>query len=140
MGLFDKIKNGVLSFVNDDFLSAITAACSLVAFADGEATDDEKEKMFKYMRINDDLKRFKLSQVEEKYEKYSESLNFDINLGKIECYKAIESIKDNRENSQKLIAVCIAIAKSDGKIDSDEKNVILEIIRRLGLNSNYFTF
>lgn len=135
MSIFNKLKNQVLSFVNDDFLSAITAACALVAYADGEATADEKQKMLKYMKINDDLKHFKLSQIEEKYEKYTESIAFEMGLGKIECFKAIENISDNRENSQKLLALCTAVAKSDGKIDSDEKRIIKEIAKRLRINS-----
>lgn len=139
MGFFDKLKNEILGFVNDDFLNAITASCALVAYADGEATEDEKRKMLKYMKINDDLKHFKLSRVEENYQKYIESIDFDINLGRIECYKAIERIHDNKENCNKLVAVCIAIGKADGKIDNDEQNQIKDIARRLGLNFRDFT-
>lgn len=139
MSLFNKFKNSVLGFVNDDFLNAITAACALVAYADGDASEDEKKKMMKYMKINDDLRHFSMTKVEDRYQKYIESIDFDINLGRIECYKAIEEIRENRENCNKLVSVCIAIGKSDGKIDADEQNQIIEIARRLGLNINNFT-
>lgn len=137
MGIFNKMKNAVLGFVNDEFLNAITSACALVSYADGESTVEEKQKMLKYMKINDDLRHFKLSKIEERYEKYVEGIAFDMEVGKIECFKAIENIKDNRENAEKLVAVCIAIANVDG-MDSDEIDIIRQIIRRLNLNANNY--
>lgn len=138
MGIFNNVKNGILGFLNDDFLNAITSACALVSYADGDSSSEEKQKMLKYMKINDDLKHFKLSKIEERFEKYIESLAFGIETGKIECFKAIENIKDNRENSEKLVAVCIAIAKSDGVVSNEEVKIIKEIIERLQLNQNNY--
>lgn len=138
MGIFNKIKNGILGYVNDDFLNAITGACALVSYADGDSSTEEKQKMLKYMKINDDLKHFKLSKIEERFEHYIELLAFGIDTGKIDCFKAIEEIKDNRENSEKLVSVCIAIAKSDGIVSREELDIIKQIISRLNLNPNNY--
>lgn len=138
MGILNRIVNSVKSFVNDDFLNAITSACALVSYADGQASEEEKEKMLQYMKINPTLKVFKMSKVEETFEKYTQNIAFDVNVGRLECYKAIEKIKEEREDCKRLVACCIAIAKSDGFIDKAELQTIEKICDILRVNFSEF--
>lgn len=134
MGIFDKMKDGVNNIKNKSFLKAICAACALVAYADGEVTQDEIEKMMKYMSINDDLRSYNPSEITSTFQKYVNGIEFDVNIGKVEAYSAIQAIKNNSDQSQKLCTVCLVIAKSDGSVDKEELDVIKDICSKLGVS------
>lgn len=138
MSLFNKFRANFSNLFNKDFLKAISSACALVAYADGEVTESEKEKMKQYMTLNPDLKNYSFSEVAENFQLACNSIEFDQNIGRMEANKQIDKIKSDYEQCQKLIAVCIAIGKSDGFMDKAELGVIENIARRLNVNMRDF--
>lgn len=134
MNFLDSLKK----FVNKDFAEAIAAGCVLVAAADGSIDSSEKQKMVKFIEISPDLKCFKTSDIIDKFNKYSSSMEFDFEVGKIECYKAVEKLRGHDDQAKTLIAVCIAIGKTDGDFSDPEITVVKTMISKLRLNSSDF--
>lgn len=134
MGLFDKLKNRS----NKDFLQAVCAACALVAYADGEVTDDEVEKMMAYMGMNKSLKDFTSTEVSQAFQYFVGKIGFDFDIGKMDAFNAIKKIHVGSTHAKDLCAICIAVAKADGKFEKCEMKVIREICSRLGVRPSEF--
>ncbi|HEC2607011.1 TPA: tellurite resistance TerB family protein, partial [Raoultella ornithinolytica] len=66
------------------------------------------------------------------------SFDFDLEIGKGETMKYILALKDQPEAAQLAVRVGIAVAKSDGNFDEDEKNAVREIARSLGFDPTEF--
>lgn len=134
MSFLDSIKN----FVNNDFAEAISAGCVLVAAADGHIDTNEKQKMMKFMEINPNLKSFKMADIIAKFTKFANNMEFDFEVGKLECLKSIEKLKNHPDQARTLVAVCIAIGKTDGDFSQPEINAVKLIISKLGLSQSEF--
>lgn len=133
-----EIQDGVKKFKNRSFMEAVTAACSMVAFADGIVKPEEKSKMAGFIQRNDALKVFDMTQVIESFDKYVKGFEFDANIGKGEALKAISKVKKNPEEARLLVRVCCAIASADDDFDESEKTAVREICGELGLDPNEF--
>ena len=134
----DAITSEVKKFKSKKFMNAVTAGCSLVAYADGVVTPDEKAKMIGFIQRNDSLKVYDLPQVIESFENHVKNFEFDITIGKAEALKIIANIKKQSDEARLLVRVCCAIGAADGDFDNDEKAVVKEICNELGLNISEF--
>lgn len=132
--LIDEVKK----FKNQDFLEAITAACALVAAADGTIDSSEKQKMAGYVQRSEELKVFDVSKVITAFNKYIDSLEFDVSIGKFNCLKAIKKISEPDAKGI-LVRVACAIGAADGDFDDDEKEVVREICKELKLQPADFS-
>jgi tellurite resistance protein TerB len=133
-----KTVSSIGKFKNKDFLEAVVAGCAMVAAADGNIDSSEKSKMVGFINRNEALKIFDMGQVISRFTYYAEGYAFDFNVGKAECLKAISKVKKNPEEARILVSVCCAIGSADGDFDEDEKRVIREMCRELGLDPKDF--
>ncbi|QTA91194.1 tellurite resistance TerB family protein [Desulfonema magnum] len=149
MGLFDNVTTwtktqaanlteGVKKFRNKNFMEATVAGCAIVAFANGIVKPEEKAKMAGFIRRSEALNVFDMSQVITAFEKYVQSFEFDLQIGKAEALRTISKIRKNSDEARLLIRVCSAIGAADGDFDEDEKQVVREICQELGLDPNEF--
>jgi len=145
MGFMDWVKktsanlsDEVKRYKNRGFMEAVVAGCAMVAFADGEATADEKSKMAGFVQRNDALSVFDTSDVVAAFDKCAKNFDFDFAIGKAEALKAISKLKKSSEESKLLVRVCCAIGAADGNFDDDEKKVVREICKELGLDPGEF--
>jgi tellurite resistance protein TerB len=139
MDLFGKLKKRF----NQNFLTAVCAACALVAYADGEVTDDEVEKMMSYMKINKDLRGFNQSEITKIFQHFVTRIGFDFNIGKSDAFSALEKISPCSDHARKVCEICIAVAKADGKFEQlghgqCEIKVIRDICSKLGVRASEF--
>lgn len=132
--LMDEVKK----FKNQDFLEAITAACALVAAADGNIDSSEKQKMTGYIQRSEELKVFDNSKVIKAFNKFVDSLEFDQDIGKHDCLKAIKKVEDG-DAKEILVRVSCAIGAADGDFDDDEKAIVKEICQELNLSPSKFS-
>lgn len=132
------LANEVKKFKSQDFLEAITAACALVAAADGTIDSSEKQKMVGFVQRSSELKVFDTSKVVKAFNKYADSLEFDHGIGKMDCMKAIRNISEH-DAKELLVRVSCAIGAADGDFDDDEKRVVREICRELSLQPSKFS-
>lgn len=149
MSFFDKMKgalnasrteltNQVSRFKNKKFMQGTVAVCARIAIASDGVSAEEKQKMIGFLRASDELKVFDTSEVIEFFNKLISSFDFDIEIGKGETMKHILALKDQPEAAQLAIRVGIAVAKSDGDFDQDEKQAVREIAIALGFDPAEF--
>ncbi len=86
----------------------------------------------------EELKVFDTAEVIEFFNKLVTSFDFDLEIGKGETMKYILALKDQPEAAQLALRVGIAVAKSDGNFDDDEKSAVREIARSLGFDPAEF--
>lgn len=133
-----KMSAEVSKFKNRSFMEAVVSGCALVAAADGSIDASEKQKMAGFMERADELKHFDMRQVIDVFNKTVGDFEFDHTIGKATALKTIGKIKGNDEQSRLLVRVVCAIGAADGDFDADERAVVGELVRELGLNPSDF--
>jgi len=134
MRLLDRIKK----VKSKNFMEAVAAASAMVAFADGLVRPEEVDKLLEYVRMDENLKVFDALEVMEAFEKHIHQFEFDFQIGKEKAVKTIRRIDRNTEEDRLLILVCIAIGNADGEFNNNQRLVIREICRILGMDHRQF--
>lgn len=124
---------------NKDVMVAVVGSCTLVAYADGTISSEEKNKMRGFLEHTECLKMYKTEEVIDTFGKFTRKFEFDKGIGESEVFKALAAI--TKEDEKELIVrACIIIANSDGKFDESEKKVVRAICDQFRLNaSNYLS-
>ncbi|BBP69394.1 tellurite resistance TerB [Pseudomonas sp. Seg1] len=130
----DKLTTEVSKFKNQKFMEATTAACAIVAAADGEISSAEKTKMAGFINNSSELKVFNMADVIKSFNGHCEKFEFDFQIGQAEALKAIGKIKGDAGAGRLLVRVACAIGASDGNFDDKEKAACRLICLELGLN------
>ncbi|MEM6159607.1 tellurite resistance TerB family protein [Erwinia sp. P6884] len=149
MSFFNKVMGAVKSgreelskqvgrFKNRTFLEGTIAVCARIAIASNGVSAEEKQKMIGFLRNSPELSVFDNEEVIAVFEKMVKSYDFDFEIGKGETMKYILALKNKPEQAQLAVRVGIAIAKSDGDFDDNEKKSVREIIAALGLQAQDF--
>ena len=142
MSFFDKVKGAINSgrdeltrqvgrFKNKKFMHGTVAVCARIAVSSDGVSSEEKQKMMGFLRSSEELKVFDTNEVIEFFNKLVE-------IGKGETMKYILALKDQPEAAQLALRVGIAVAKSDGNFDQDEKLASREIAIALGFDPAEF--
>jgi tellurite resistance protein TerB len=130
----DKLTSEVSKFENRKFMDAVTAACALVASADGEISSAEKTKMAGFISNSPELKVFNMADVIKSFNGHCEKFEFDYQIGQAEALKTIGKIKNDAGAGRLLVRVACAIGASDGNFDDKEKAACRQICLELGLS------
>ena len=149
MGFFDKLKDGLNSgraeltkqvgrYKNKTFREGTVAVCARIAVASDGVSAEEKQKMIGFLRASPELSVFDTNEVIALFEKIVRSYDFDHEIGKGETMKYILALKSKPEQAQLAVRVGIAVAKSDGNFDDQEKANAREIIAALGFQDQEF--
>jgi tellurite resistance protein TerB len=125
-------------FKNRAFMEAVVNGCALVAAADGEIDASEKQKMAGFIERAEELKHFEMRQVIEVFQKAASDFEFDHGIGKASALKMIGKIKGSDDQARLLVRVVCAIGAADGDFDAQEKAMVAEIARELGLDPSEF--
>ncbi|MBC6443565.1 MAG: tellurite resistance TerB family protein [Rhodobacteraceae bacterium] len=128
----------VAKFKNRTFMEAVVSGCALVAAADGSIDASEKQKMAGFIERADELKHFDMRQVIELFQKTAADFEFDHAIGKATALRTIGKIKGNEAQARLLVRIVCAIGAADGDFDADERAIVAEIARDLGLNPAEF--
>lgn len=129
-----ELKTEALKFKNKDFLNAAMAGSALVAMADGSVSQEEKQKMIKFIENNDALSVFSTSDVIKAFQEFVGQLEFDKDIGEAKAFQALGKMKSNVDASRLLVRMIIAVAASDGNFDANEKAVARRISKELNIN------
>ena len=119
-----------------DLLEGIAAMAALVAVADGEIEDSEVESALNALTTHATLgEAFSSAQIEQAFDKQLKRAKGGM-AGKLALKREIEEAKSKNAADELEMAFVIAIdvASSDGQIESEEKKVLEDIGKRLGLN------
>lgn len=129
-----KLASEVSKFKNRAFMEAVVSGCALVSAADGSIDSSEKQKMAGFIERSEELKHFDMRQVIEVFNKAVGDFEFDHTIGKATALKTIGKVKGNEEQARLLVRIVCAIGAADGDFDAQERSVVSDIARELGLN------
>ena len=149
MGFLSKLKDGAMEmqsqlvsqvkqYQNKNFADATMAVCALVAAADGSIDASERKKTASFISSNDTLAIFEVSQLQKTFNDFCDKLTADFDFGKIDLLQVIAKLKKSPPQARAAIQVGIIIGNADGVFDDDEKQVVREICRALGIDPSEF--
>ena len=122
-----------------DFLNAMIAGGTLIAYADGNVSAVEKDKLLTAINQSAELRVFNSGDVRKHFDEIADSYDFDHSIGETEALKRIGKIKgNNNEQANLLVNVSIAIAKSDNNYIEPERAAIRKICQELSLSASDF--
>jgi tellurite resistance protein TerB len=133
-----ELKTEALKYKNKEFLHAAMAGSALVSMADGSVSDEEKQKMIKFIESNDALSVFSVDDVVKAFHQFVGQIESDKDIGEAKAYQALAKMKSNVEASRLLVRMIIAVAASDGNFDANERAVASKIAKELGINPAEF--
>jgi tellurite resistance protein TerB len=133
-----ELKTEALKYKNKEFLHAAMAGSALVSMADGSVSEEEKQKMIKFIESNDALSVFSVDDVVKAFHEFVGQIESDKDIGEAKAYQALAKMKSNVEASRLLVRMIIAVAASDGNFDANEKAVASKIAKELGINPAEF--
>jgi tellurium resistance protein TerD len=125
-------------YKSQDVLDAVVAACALVAMADGYLDASERQKMIEFVHQSDELRVFDTNKVIQKFNMFVSKIENDRMMGRAEAFRALAKIRTKPEIARLVARYCIAIGYADGNFDNNEKQMVSDICRELGLNPAEF--
>lgn len=120
-----------------DLMEAIVAGAVLVAFADGDCSSAELEKLDSIISANDNLAHFG-SEIGKTIDKYSSMMEAGARLAKMKLMKELRDVEGDEEQKEEAFIITIEVADADGNIDDKEMAVLREIGKALGLNPDNY--
>ncbi|MEH7083657.1 TerD family protein [Neobacillus drentensis] len=125
-------------YKSQDVLEAVVAACALVAMADGYLDASERQKMIEFVHQSEELRVFDTTKVIQKFNMFVSRIENDRMMGRAEAFRALGKIRTKPEIARLVARYCIAIGYADGNFDNNEKQMVSDICRELGLNPAEF--
>jgi tellurite resistance protein TerB len=135
---WDEVNDEIKQAENEHLMEGIVAGCALVAYADGWVADAEHDRMVSLIRSFEPIATFGMDDVLATFE--TATLRFMTNQadGEAAALKAVAKIKGAGKYPALLVKTCCAIAAADGGFDAEERNVIIQICKVLGLDPATF--
>lgn len=122
---------------NRDLMEAIVGASVLVAFADGDCSADELNKLSNIVENNPNLKHFG-SEIGKTIDSYAAQYESSARMAKLNLMKEVTDVSASEDEKQQVLIIAIDIAEADGQIDDDERAVLDMIAKEYGLKvDNY---
>lgn len=134
----DSVVTQVGRYKNKTFMQGVVAVCARVAVADGTVSAEEKQKMIGFLKSSAELKVFNTDEIIAFFTTLTNHFDFDVEVGKGETMKYILALKSEPEMAQLAIRVGVAIAKSDGSFDEDERLALKDVAQALGFSAADF--
>ncbi|OYZ97692.1 MAG: hypothetical protein B7X99_13660 [Rhizobiales bacterium 17-65-6] len=127
---------------NKDFLEAVCAGVALVAAADGDIEENERQKAVRILTNHQDLsKLYKQPDIEQTLETMFRRAREA--SGRQQLAREIDDIK-SRPNGAKMAEdvylVALDIAYADGELEPAEEAVLKKLAARLGVDPSRFEF
>lgn len=130
----DNLATGVAKFKNKKFMEGTVAVCAIISMASDGASSAEKQKMVDFIKQSKELAVFDIDEVIKFFNKLVTGFDFDQDIGFGEAMKFVMQLKEKPEAAQLALQVGIAVAKSDGDFDPQEKEAARKICVALGFN------
>ena len=134
-GALKKVARGALekfeALVNEDELKAAVATAVLIAAADGNISDQEKDVAFKAISEHEALRGFKQTTIRQYFDSYVRLVNGDKQLATEELESYVSNIKD-RVARIRILGIASQIANADGEFSDAEKKVVDRIRKITG--------
>lgn len=121
---------------NRDFLEAVCAASALIAAADGDLEDSERQKAVRILTNHPVLgKLYKQNDIENCLESMFKRAKD--NSGRLQLARELDDIKKRDTGAQMgedVYLIASDVAGADGEVDDKEKEMLKKIAGRLGVD------
>lgn len=131
-------KNIVNKYLSGDLVDSLVAGCAIVAMSDGVLDPSERAKLLNYFSTSSEFSSVNLTQVEQKFNQYTQNIKFDNIMGKAEALKVVGKQRTKPDAARLIARLCSAIGYADGDFSEVEKRAVEEICRELSLNPTEF--
>jgi tellurite resistance protein len=116
------------------FVEAAMAACAMVAMADEEQRLSELITRDRVLVRIDELRSIDHQQAVALYDHYSKRLRLDPARGRQEALEAMAPFAGDREASELLVRMCVAVGRADQTFSPKERSAVERICRHLNLH------
>ncbi len=121
-----------------DFLEGVCAGASLVAAADGEIKDTEIVTTANAVKNHPTLsKSFKEAEIGRCIDTMLSRAKQG-RMGRMGLYKEISEVKSSPDKAEAVYLCALDIAESDGGVGSEERSVLNQIAKELGINPSKY--
>ena len=115
-------------------LDAAMAACALVALADDDERLAELAMRDRVLVRLKELEDFDTQKAIDIYDRYVQLMIRDKDDGRKVALEHLLKVRDNRQDSERLVKICLAIGRADHTFSPRERSVVEEICRSLDLH------
>lgn len=133
-----RVTSELKRFANRDMMQSMVSAIAKTAYADGDVSSAEKQKMVAYLSNDELFKVFKTAEVIEFFKSIVDKYDFDKGIGDAEALKYVGRMRGNEEAARLIVRVCCVIGAADGDFSTPEKASVADICRELGLDPAQF--
>lgn len=116
------------------FVEAAMAACAMVAMADEDQRLSELITRDRVLVRIDELRSIDHQQAVALYDDYSSRIQRDPASGREQALQVIGAFADDRESSELLVRMCVAVGRADQTFSATERSVVEVICRQLNLH------
>ena len=117
-----------------DFVDTTMAACALVALADDDHRLSELVARDRIIHLLDRERTVDVNRAVAAYERYSKLLETERATGRKTLLEIVAGMKGDREKSERLIHLSIAVGRADQQFSARERSVVEDICHALGLH------
>ena len=115
-------------------LDAAMAACALVALADDDERLAELAMRDRVLVRLKELEDFDTQKAIDTYDRYVQLMIRDKDDGRKVSMEHLLKVRDNRQDSERLVKICLAIGRADHTFSPRERSVVEEICQSLNLH------
>ena len=117
-----------------DFVDTTMAACALVALADDDHRLSELVARDRIIHLMDRERTVDDNRAVAAYERYAKLLETERATGRKTLLEIVAGMKGDREKSERLIHLSIAVGRADQQFSARERSVVEDICHALGLH------
>ena len=131
--VLDELANELEIEVSEDLVEALAAATSLVAFADGVASPDEREELLSVFEEEDRLTEIDLDDLFDAFDDYAERFAEDATAAESEALTAVGVFDDSPDLGRLVVRAALAVGTTDGALNPAEEKAVRQLCDVLGL-------
>ena len=115
--VLDELANELEIEVSEDLVEALAAATSLVAFADGVASPEEREELLSVFEEEDRLTEIDLDDLFDAFDDYAERFAEDATAAESEALTAVGVFDDSPDLGRLVVRAALAVGTTDGALN-----------------------
>jgi tellurite resistance protein TerB len=136
-GMFKKKAAGAVAeakrIEKRDLMQACVGIAVLVAHADGDFEPEEQAKLEAILAANESLAGFG-AEIGKEVDRFCSLMKAGMMLGKMKVLREIADIKNDQQEAEECFIIGAEMALADGEIEPQEKAILVEVAKTLGLN------
>ena len=116
----------------NELLDATVAACAIMAYADGNADEQERKRLLGLMRRIPLLEGFSRDDLADEFSMHERAFAIDHDAAMQKALESIAALRPNADESRALIKSCEEIMRADGVAHPLEHVALRSIMGALG--------